>query len=250
MTFHGQTQVMREAALVLVALFLTSITVHLATAQGFEDPQTEPVFETYSGAVQRAFYQVEAAESQTNLGAPEEWLVLSTLDPLLVQKHINANVEIRMAPFLDGAWIWSFSDLTIGAAILEDLENRGIIERSIPQREKVMQPRAVLDDPEMNAQWHLINTGQSGGTVGEDANVTAAWDIADGTGIQISIIDDGFAHSHTDLSPGYQSGDSYDYCSNDGDPNPSSGDGHGTSSWSCGRTRKQHLRYRWRCLQC
>ena len=63
-----------------------------------------------------------------------------------------------------------------------------------------MQPRAVLDDPEMNAQWHLINTGQNGGTVGEDANVTAAWDIADGTGVQISIIDDGFAHSHTDLS--------------------------------------------------
>ncbi|DAC24851.1 MAG TPA: S8 family serine peptidase, partial [Candidatus Thalassarchaeaceae archaeon] len=221
---------MREHAIVLVALFLTSITVPLAMAQDFEEPKTEPVFETYSGAVQRAFYQVEAAESQMDLGAPEEWLVLTTLDPLLVQKYTSADVDIRMAPFLDGAWIWSFSDPVEGASILEGLENRGIIERSLPQREKVMQPRAVLNDPEMNAQWHLVNTGQNGGTIGEDANVTAAWDIADGTGAQISIIDDGFAHSHTDLSPGYQSGDSYDYCSNDGDPSPSSGDGHGTSA--------------------
>ncbi|DAC24352.1 MAG TPA: hypothetical protein HA345_01780, partial [Candidatus Thalassarchaeaceae archaeon] len=221
---------MREHAIVLVALFLTSITVPLAMAQDFEDPKTEPVFETYSGAVQRAFYQVEAAESQTDLGAPEEWLVLTTLDPLLVQKYTRADVDIRMAPFLDGAWIWSFSEPVEGASILEGLENRGIIERSLPQREKVMQPRAVLNDPEMNAQWHLVNTGQNSGTIGEDANVTAAWDIADGTGAQISIIDDGFAHSHTDLSPGYQSGDSYDYCSNDGDPSPSSGDGHGTSA--------------------
>ena len=60
MTFHGQRQVMRGYALALVALFLTSITVPLATAQEFEEPQTEPVFETYSGAVQRAFFQVEA----------------------------------------------------------------------------------------------------------------------------------------------------------------------------------------------
>ena len=221
---------MREYALALVALFLTSITVPLATAQEFGEPQTEPVFETYSGAVQRAFFQVEAAESQMDLGAPEEWLVLTTLDSALIQRHISADVDIRMAPFLDGAWIWSFSNPELGTSILEELENRGIIERSLPQREKIMQPRAVLDDPEMNAQWHLINTGQNGGTVGEDANVTAAWDIADGTGVQISIIDDGFAHSHTDLSPGYQSADSYDYCSNDGDPTPSSNHGHGTSA--------------------
>ena len=39
---------MREYALALVALFLTSITVPLATAQEFGEPQTEPVFETYS----------------------------------------------------------------------------------------------------------------------------------------------------------------------------------------------------------
>ena len=145
--------------------------------------------------------------------------------------------------YLSMGMIWSFSNPEQGTSILEELENRGIIERSLPQRAKIMQPRAVLDDPEMNAQWHLINTGQNGGTVGEDANVTAAWDIADGTGVQISIIDDGFAHSHTDLSPGYQSADSYDYCSNDGDPTPSSNHGHGHQQQELLRTRKQYLWY-------
>ena len=80
---------MRGVAIVLVALFLTSITVPLATAQEFENPQTDSVFENYSGAVQRAFYQVEAAESQMDLGALEEWLVLTTLDSALIQRQVQ-----------------------------------------------------------------------------------------------------------------------------------------------------------------
>ncbi|MGI9176549.1 MAG: SdrD B-like domain-containing protein, partial [Pirellulales bacterium] len=38
------------------------------------------------------------------------------------------------------------------------------------------QKRFVPNDPLFTNQWHLRNTGQSSGTVGEDARVVAAWD--------------------------------------------------------------------------
>lgn len=85
-------------------------------------------------------------------------------------------------------------------------------------------------------QWHLNNTGQSGGTPGSDANLEAAWDIFDsgnnrvlGTGVTIGIVDDSFQHTHPDLSPNYVAADSWDFVGNDSDPSPDSDDNHGTS---------------------
>ena len=213
----------------LTAIMLLSLITPFASSQEVA-PQTENVFHTYSGAVQRAFFQVEAVENSIIDDPPEQWLVLTTLTPEIIQPWIDGNVEIKPAPFLEGAWLWKFENPTSAPKILDDLQENGLIERSLPERIKQQQPRAVLNDPEIGSQWHLNNTGQGGGTIGEDANVTAAWDIVDGNGVTIAIIDDGFAHTHTDLSPGYQSSNSYDYCNNDADPTPSSGDGHGTSA--------------------
>ncbi|MEC8721615.1 MAG: S8 family serine peptidase, partial [Candidatus Thermoplasmatota archaeon] len=213
----------------LTTIMLLSLMVPFASSQEVT-PQTENVFETYSGAVQRAFFQVEAFENSISNEPPEQWLVLTTLNPETIEPWIDVEVQIKPAPFLNGAWIWKFEDSTNSANILSELEKKGLIERSLPDRLKEHEPRTVLNDPEIGSQWHLINSGQGGGTIGEDANVTAAWEIANGSGVTISIIDDGFAHSHTDLSPGYQASSSYDYCNNDADPTPSSGDGHGTSA--------------------
>ena len=220
---------MRGTVGTLTVVVILSLMAPFASSQEIP-PQTENVFHTYSGAVQRAFFQVEAFENSISDDNPEQWLVLSTLTPETIKPWIDEDVEINAAPFLEGAWIWKFNDVTNSHKILSDLENKGLIERSLPDRLQEHQVRAVLDDPEIGSQWHLINSGQGGGTVGEDANVTAAWDIANGSGVTISIIDDGFAHSHTDLSPGYQASSSYDYCNNDADPTPASGDGHGTSA--------------------
>ncbi|MEC9174080.1 MAG: S8 family serine peptidase, partial [Candidatus Thermoplasmatota archaeon] len=220
---------MRGTVGTLTTIMLLSLMVPFASSQEVT-PQTENVFETYSGAVQRAFFQVEAFENSISNEPPEQWLVLTTLNPETIEPWIDVEVQIKPAPFLNGAWIWKFEDSTNSANILSELEKKGLIERSLPDRLKEHEPRTVLNDPEIGSQWHLINSGQGGGTIGEDANVTAAWEIANGSGVTISIIDDGFAHSHTDLSPGYQASGSYDYCNNDADPTPSSGDGHGTSA--------------------
>ena len=159
---------MRGTVGTLTVVVILSLMAPFASSQEIP-PQTENVFHTYSGAVQRAFFQVEAFENSISDDNPEQWLVLSTLTPETIKPWIDEDVEINAAPFLESAWIWKFNDVTNSHKILSDLESKGLIERSLPDRLQEHQVRAVLDDPEIGSQWHLINSGQGGGTVGEDA---------------------------------------------------------------------------------
>ena len=42
-------------------------------------------------------------------------------------------------------------------------------------------------DPLFARQWHLLNTGQNGGTAGADLNVTSVWDNYNGSGIIVAV---------------------------------------------------------------
>jgi len=58
------------------------------------------------------------------------------------------------------------------------------------------------NDPRFIEQWHLRNTGQTGGTPGADVKATAAWDRATGSNsIVIAVLDSGFELTHPELSP-------------------------------------------------
>lgn len=51
-------------------------------------------------------------------------------------------------------------------------------------------------------QWHLYNTGQDGGLVGEDVKAKDAWSLTKGApNITIALIDDGVDIDHPDLKP-------------------------------------------------
>lgn len=74
----------------------------------------------------------------------------------------------------------------------------------------------LFSDPTYSNQWHLNNTGQSGGTSDADIDAPEAWSIFTGSSsIKIGIIDSGVEADHDDLS-GKASGD------------PSSSNYHGT----------------------
>ncbi|MEM6673560.1 MAG: S8 family peptidase [Planctomycetota bacterium] len=86
-----------------------------------------------------------------------------------------------------------------------------------------------VNDPIFGRQWHLLNTGQDGGTPGEDANVLPVWNAPSslsGAGVRISIVDDGLDIGHEDLAPNVVPGQSHDYVSGGDDP---TGGSHGTS---------------------
>ncbi len=89
----------------------------------------------------------------------------------------------------------------------------------------------VPNDPLFVSQWHLENTGQTGGTAGVDSNITGVWDTHTGAGVVIGIVDDGVELAHPDLAANVANGLSFDYVSNDSDPTPAanSGDNHGTA---------------------
>jgi len=86
-------------------------------------------------------------------------------------------------------------------------------------------------DPLYVNQWHLWNTGQGGGTVGQDANVEPVWTTNTGSANEvIAIVDDGLQIAHEDLAPNIVSGLSYNYLNGTSDPTPTTNLPHGTSA--------------------
>ena len=84
-------------------------------------------------------------------------------------------------------------------------------------------------DPLIAQQWHLNNTGQSGGTVGEDVRAFAAWQTTKGAGVRVWVTDDAVETIHPDLSPNVIPGASYNYLTGSNLPLPcKSEDDHGT----------------------
>jgi subtilisin-like proprotein convertase family protein len=78
-------------------------------------------------------------------------------------------------------------------------------------------------------QWYLRNT-----ISGEfDLNVADVWDDYTGKGIKVVVMDDGFEHTHPDLSPNYDTTLDYDYGQDDDDAAPfyttGGRDNHGTA---------------------
>lgn len=88
------------------------------------------------------------------------------------------------------------------------------------------------NDPFYHYQWHLKNTGQLCGAIGEDINVEPVWNGTPsykGDGVRIAIVDDGLEIGHPDLAANVVTGGSYDYRLSPpayGDP---TGGAHGTS---------------------
>ncbi len=73
-------------------------------------------------------------------------------------------------------------------------------------------PPLVGADPLLPSQWHLNNTGQTGGTAGEDLRAFAAWSVTRGAGAaRVAVIDDAVDVLHEDLAPNVVPGASYSY---------------------------------------
>jgi subtilisin family serine protease len=65
------------------------------------------------------------------------------------------------------------------------------------------------DDPDFDLQWHLNNTGQTGGTEDADIDAPDAWDMSTGQGVIIGLVDSGVDLTHEDLTD--------NICSNEGE---------------------------------
>lgn len=92
--------------------------------------------------------------------------------------------------------------------------------------------KALPNDTLINNQWHLKASGTA--LAGTDVNIENAWKYgatggARGVGIRVGIVDDGLQTAHPDLLQNVDTVNDFDWNGNDNDPNPASGDDHGTS---------------------
>lgn len=107
--------------------------------------------------------------------------------------------------------------------------------RQLNQREDVLYAEVngygeggiVPNDSFFANQWHLRNTGQSGGKPGADVDAALAWDLYTGSSaVTVAILDSGIDSDHPDhaarLAPG-----GHDYVNNDQDPE----DDHSHGTW-------------------
>lgn len=95
-------------------------------------------------------------------------------------------------------------------------------------------PRTMPSDPLVAQQWHLKYQSQAGAVANSDIRVENAW-LYDstggvkGTGVRVGVVDDGLETAHPDLAANVDIADGKDWNGNDLDPNPGTGDNHGTA---------------------
>lgn len=107
---------------------------------------------------------------------------------------------------------------------------------------RVLERRAVPNDPYFDFQWHLRNIGQETSLAGVDVNILSAWDITKGADVKVVVVDDSMQTQLTDAQPqsGHEdlvenarpvsSGLHFDFRDGDSNPNPvDADDAHGTA---------------------
>lgn len=86
-------------------------------------------------------------------------------------------------------------------AVSRELDESGLADWAEPNFVQTLHKNYTPNDPLYPQQWHLSNTGQSGGKPRADARLADAWDIEKGNPeITIAIVDDGVETTHPDLS--------------------------------------------------
>ncbi len=73
-------------------------------------------------------------------------------------------------------------------------------------------------DPLLAQQWHLFNSGQSGGTPGGDLGLGSLTER--GEGIKVAVVDGAVQIAHPDLRPNLLAGLSHNYATGSTDPSP------------------------------
>ena len=228
----------RTSSYLLISLMLISLHSPLIQAEWDSEKEAEesdslfprhtPIIDSLSENLQWSFARLQAPlEDNGYSGVPSEWVIVT--DQITKISEQMKHGKMAQDRFLENVYTIPGSSITFET--LDFLQETGEIELFAPIQDSLQPtPMSIPDDPLIADQWHLINTGQDGNSVGVDLNVTGAWDRYNGSGVMIRIVDDGLDILHEDLQPNFDASTSYDYCDNDEDPSPvASSDNHGTA---------------------
>ena len=129
-------------------------------------------------------------------------------------------------------------DYARNAYFVKAPENTGIAVFDIAQRllneetVELCHPELVREIGKRKAfpqQWHLKPTTIDGKTIDAHANVEAAWELSNGTGAIVAIVDDGVDLDHEEFRSSGKIVAPRDVTRRTNDPRPGRGDDHGTA---------------------
>jgi len=110
----------------------------------------------------------------------------------------------RQLSFSMNIWLLNFNSPADERAVLQTIRTDADVK--IAQFNHFIHERAVPNDALFANEWDWNNTGQSGGTPGDDVDAELAWDITtggltvQGDSIVVAVIDCGFSLTHEDLN--------------------------------------------------
>ena len=175
-------------------------------------------------------------------GAPETQLILTdeitvkfpdtyTHDQIAAIETEYQLERIKSFGYAPNGFVYRVSEPVEALNIANQLHESGLVEFSYP--EWIMEYILLnSNDSYFGDQWHLENTGQNGGTPGEDVDILSVWDTAiwnpntyqgehiRGSGVVIAIVDDGVEIVHEDLKQNVREDLGYDFIDGDYDPSP------------------------------
>ena len=171
-------------------------------------------------------------------GSPESKMVLT--EQIIVQFPAKTSLKailkiesgyglkrIQSFPFARNTFLYELDDPFLGLRISNELQKSGSVNYAYPNWMRVRTKRSIPDDPLFANQWHLLNTGQGGGTPGEDVNIVSVWDTYRGSANEIiALVDDGLEINHPDLRDNVQTDLCWDFVNDNSDTTDGE---HGTS---------------------
>ncbi len=176
------------------------------------------------------FYGAEARDPASRMILTSEIIVQYLKD--YAEKSIRETElefglsRIKKFSYAPNTFLYRVRDPLISLDLANALYHTAQVIFAYPNWFRSRAVRAIPDDTLFGDQWHLENTGQGGGLIGEDVNVVTVWDTFRGSPSEvIAIVDDGLEVAHVDLVDNILPGMSWDFV--EGDSNPTAGT-HGT----------------------
>jgi serine protease len=104
-------------------------------------------------------------------------------------------------PFVAGLYEINLAPgMTVARALTAYKAEKGVLDAEPDYNLSISSSTLVPNDPDLNQQWYLNNTGQNGGTPGADIHAEAAWSVTSGSpNIIVAVMDTGVDYDSPDL---------------------------------------------------